>query len=104
MPRPRSFGGHPTSLSAEKSSRPATAMSPLSGVSSPAIAAQRRRLAAARRAEQREELALLDLEADVVHREHAPGPIAAVRVERLDEIADAEHGQPSLTPIRAPSL
>src|SRR5215208_2177587 len=70
----------------------------------PGDAAQRRRLAAPRRAEQREELAVLHLERDVVDRLHALALLRAARAERLEEVLDLEHDQVSLMPILAPSL
>ncbi len=56
--------------------------------------AQRRGLAAARGAEQGEQLALLDLEADVVDGEHRGRPLALLRLvagEGLHEVVDGEH-------------
>src|SRR5215213_7756443 len=66
----------------------------------PGDAAQRRRLPAPRRAEQREELAVLDVERDVVDRQH-PVLVAPAPGEALDQVVDMEHGQASLTPILA---
>src|SRR5581483_4635231 len=78
---------------------------PLVGRLEPRDRAQRRRLAAAGRAEQREELALVDLERDVVDGEHAAVLLLPRARERLDELADGEERHyASRTPMRAPSL
>ena len=53
---------------------------------------QRRRLAAAARSEQREELALDDLERDVVHRKRAAEALADARKRNRDPSA-RHHGQ-----------
>ena len=53
-------------------SSPPSAMLPPLGSTKPGDHAQRRRLAAAGRAEQDEELAILDVQRDVLHRDVAP--------------------------------
>src|SRR5262249_22709571 len=66
-------------------------------------AAKCRRLAAARGAEQREELSPLDLEAEAVDGDNGFALLAPRRSKCLDELPNFEH-QPSRSPIAAPSL
>ena len=71
-------------------SRPPMTMLAAIGPLQPGDAAQRRGLAAARRAEQREELPLLDLERDALHRQM----LAMSGAVRHREIADPDHSIP----------
>ena len=65
MPIPRRSGG--TTACAEESVRPSTRMVPASGVEETGDHPEERRLAAAARAEQGQELAVPDLEAQLAH-------------------------------------
>ncbi len=75
----RSYGGSPAR------SWPSSRMRPEVGVSKPASMRSSVRLAAARRAEQREDLALGDVQADMVD-----GQVAA---EVLHDVLDLQEGQ-----------
>ncbi len=80
MPRPRSRG------SRSLTTRPSMRISPAVGSSKPAIMRKRRGLAAARRPDQHDELAVLDGQAQILHRRHGAEGLA-----QADEL-DAGHG------------